>query len=482
MGLPSGVRLRDSCQACAISKTKCSKDKPQCNRCANRGTTCRYLVTQRCGRKSRSSTAQRDQEALAALAQWWESNPLATTDPASDDSSSTESPVPPPSPLSENARLAALDPMTDTGAADFFSMLNLEGMDMEMNLLPAGSYTSSLGNGESTDESLLLRRRDSGEACSPTAAPAIGFPGDGLLQKDPTEGGHHVSSSSSTAQSMAVALQLMSQLCCMQQQCSPPVLPQPHGDDPWAAAPTPGAAPLALVGESRAALQTVDGMLLRGGCEDGYLLAVVCLVMSKVLNAYAEAAESCIRPDDGGAHCRPWEDVTGVMSTNAAVSAAPVQASHALARNAATGSAPPADVGARRVSTPLRTAQHLLDDLITVRACLDDLGAKISLVGVQHNQHDWAVPSDLQLQQPDLALGGGLALFSTTPSSSAASSSPSLPSSPPRVVQPAQILQPVQSGLLFSASTLSQMHVELRSNLSRTSLQLINHLKQAWAT
>ncbi|KAL5051903.1 hypothetical protein BDW71DRAFT_193411 [Aspergillus fruticulosus] len=45
------VKLRGSCHACALSKLKCSQDKPTCTRCVKRGTTCQYLASKRAGRK-----------------------------------------------------------------------------------------------------------------------------------------------------------------------------------------------------------------------------------------------------------------------------------------------------------------------------------------------------------------------------------------------------------------------------------------------
>jgi hypothetical protein len=55
---PSAPKLRDSCDACASSKLKCSKDKPICSRCSKRGLTCEYVATKRGGRKpnNRSSS------------------------------------------------------------------------------------------------------------------------------------------------------------------------------------------------------------------------------------------------------------------------------------------------------------------------------------------------------------------------------------------------------------------------------------------
>ncbi|KAJ5698553.1 hypothetical protein N7462_000558 [Penicillium macrosclerotiorum] len=48
-------KLRGSCHACALSKVKCSKEKPICSRCTKRGTSCEYLVTKRPGRKQQEN-------------------------------------------------------------------------------------------------------------------------------------------------------------------------------------------------------------------------------------------------------------------------------------------------------------------------------------------------------------------------------------------------------------------------------------------
>ncbi|KAL2830746.1 aflatoxin regulatory protein-domain-containing protein [Aspergillus cavernicola] len=54
--IPPTVKLRGSCHACALSKLKCSQDKPTCARCSKRGTTCQYLASKRAGRKQGSRT------------------------------------------------------------------------------------------------------------------------------------------------------------------------------------------------------------------------------------------------------------------------------------------------------------------------------------------------------------------------------------------------------------------------------------------
>ena len=49
-------KLRDSCDACAVAKVRCSKKRPTCTRCGKRGLTCEYVATKRAGRPSRFST------------------------------------------------------------------------------------------------------------------------------------------------------------------------------------------------------------------------------------------------------------------------------------------------------------------------------------------------------------------------------------------------------------------------------------------
>ncbi|KAF2133646.1 hypothetical protein P153DRAFT_393448 [Dothidotthia symphoricarpi CBS 119687] len=52
-------KLRDSCDACASSKLKCHKQKPVCSRCAKRGIACNYLATRRAGRRYDSRRSDR---------------------------------------------------------------------------------------------------------------------------------------------------------------------------------------------------------------------------------------------------------------------------------------------------------------------------------------------------------------------------------------------------------------------------------------
>lgn len=61
------VKLRDSCHACASSKLRCSKEKPTCSRCAKRGKQCEYYATRRAGRKQASKLSANKSDVVPAL-------------------------------------------------------------------------------------------------------------------------------------------------------------------------------------------------------------------------------------------------------------------------------------------------------------------------------------------------------------------------------------------------------------------------------
>jgi hypothetical protein len=52
-------KLRDSCDACAAGKVRCTQTKPVCMRCEKRGLICEYIATKRAGRPSQRSNKGR---------------------------------------------------------------------------------------------------------------------------------------------------------------------------------------------------------------------------------------------------------------------------------------------------------------------------------------------------------------------------------------------------------------------------------------
>lgn len=49
-------KLRDSCDACAAAKIRCTRQKPTCSRCEKRKLNCEYTATKRAGRPSQALT------------------------------------------------------------------------------------------------------------------------------------------------------------------------------------------------------------------------------------------------------------------------------------------------------------------------------------------------------------------------------------------------------------------------------------------
>ncbi|KAF2171636.1 hypothetical protein M409DRAFT_17873 [Zasmidium cellare ATCC 36951] len=48
-------RLKESCDACSTAKVRCTKDKPNCSRCQQKGLSCEYSFSRRAGRKTTAS-------------------------------------------------------------------------------------------------------------------------------------------------------------------------------------------------------------------------------------------------------------------------------------------------------------------------------------------------------------------------------------------------------------------------------------------
>ena len=250
---PSGIKLRDSCHACAASKVKCSKEKPTCARCGDRDMPCRYLVTQRTGRKfARRSNSS---------------------------SSGHSSPLSP----GEAAAASVMDSPFMTWA----------GRSLEDWLAPPLSLPPLAGAATTTTcaPSILPTTRSLGGALPPwhdilSASTSTTDTGPdlsefgGLLSSpfattnQPLQqlGGDTQSSISDLQEPdcLMVALQLMGQL----------------------SSPCPTTAPNGLqmvMDENRGILESISAMMQFSGSHDGYFLVVASLVVSRVLGGYAAA-------------------------------------------------------------------------------------------------------------------------------------------------------------------------------------------------
>lgn len=59
--------IRNCCNACAVAKVKCTKEKPSCRRCVRRGHACFYAVAMRQGRPRQTTQERRSDQDLLGL-------------------------------------------------------------------------------------------------------------------------------------------------------------------------------------------------------------------------------------------------------------------------------------------------------------------------------------------------------------------------------------------------------------------------------
>ncbi|RYP66988.1 hypothetical protein DL771_007484 [Monosporascus sp. 5C6A] len=413
---PSGVKLRDSCQACAASKVKCSKDKPTCARCKERGTTCQYLVTQRTGRKFRRRNSENVQnnatpgqtitpplstspyspgEVKTATGVPFLDSPFTTLDTSLDDFIASL-PTPPslslPATPNQNGR-------NQPNVSPEYTQEGYPASSCPLNPadIPLPSYEDPLYASNETTLDPLEYGLDA-LACS--------FQTTQLSQLGATPS---LNGGSEQPDCLKTALRLMGDLSCR--------------ESPLSASPTPTgyehqAAPLqTIIEKNREAIETISAMLQFACSQDGYFLVVVSLVISKVLSGYAAAAR-----------------VPSTVENDKQSLSTPVSAS---------SSRWPTITAERIPTPPLKTeeidpmtAQRVLNELYRVQGLIDQLASKVQLCARRNNSFS----SEDSLLDND-----------TTPTS-----------------------------FPFSATVLSQLTSELRKRLSALSLELIDGLRQYW--
>ncbi|KAF2878492.1 hypothetical protein BDV95DRAFT_589419 [Massariosphaeria phaeospora] len=346
MPAPSGIKLRDSCDSCAASKVKCSKDKPSCNRCMERGVTCQYLVTQKTGRKMRRRDLRNDSVDTTSACQTM-TPPLSLASPCS----------PQLDPVTDismlDSQFSALDTSTPlySGLEDFLSTLpttssfdnlpnHLTSPDYTNESYVAGNYALNPAdipfptNGDSlfTSKDMGIESLDFDLASLASAFPTAQQPNE---PQTPATSPH--------SNNLELALRLMAQLSSRE-------------DDPslTPSLATPTSELQTVINKNKQVMETVNTLLQSPCSPDGYCLVVVCLVVSKVLSTYAAAAHGlCAR-----------ETTKRRLSISAS--------SSNLSAWSAAGE-PQAD------RTDPMAAQRVLDELYRVQASVDQLGAKMQL-------------------------------------------------------------------------------------------------------
>ena len=354
MSSPSEVKLRDSCGSCAASKVRCSKEKPTCNRCMERGIQCQYTIKQRTGRKFRRRDPISDNREDATSSQTV--TPMSSTSPFFPE-------------LDPTAGLSLFDSSLGTlnANADLFTSFDsFKAPPSTTNSisLPVNPYQNLLGypstcpdNNQSyaVDSCAIDEANDSFQSCegflsasremgpndeeSGLASPLTSsFP---TVQPSPLLGVAGNTTDSQQSDSLEAALRLMQQLSCGEDHLLRASLTA-NGHNHQAAKPLQLQM---LIDKNKKAMEAVRSTLQTTCSQDGYLLVVVCLVVSKVVSTYASAVRiPCARESD-----RRRPSASASSSTLSEKNKNPI------------------------------AAPQVLDELYRVQASIDQLGAKMQL-------------------------------------------------------------------------------------------------------
>jgi hypothetical protein len=173
----------------------------------------------------------------------------------------------------------------------------------------------------------------------------------------------------------------------------------------------------AVINKNKKVIETVSNMLQSTSSQDGYFLVVICMIVSKVLSTYADAAQGLRAHDEDGGRLTP------------------VSPPNRPGWSATTTEQPAPSPSTADQKDPV-AAQRVLDELYLVQASVDRLGEKLQLCAKQWQSFgNDTFPIDIEA---------------------------SLTAFP------------------FSATLLDQLYTELRKHLSTLSLELIDGLKQYW--
>ncbi|KAL9628837.1 MAG: hypothetical protein Q9204_005627 [Flavoplaca sp. TL-2023a] len=350
---PSGVKLRDSCESCAASKVRCSKEKPTCHRCTERGTLCQYSIQQRTGRKFRHREPGQDCVKDATLSQV--DPPLTSASPFFPELDTATD-------LSLfDSSFGALDsssilPMSSDGfnLSQSNSVIPSQDLLSNQNIYPDQTKSHAAGSSVLNDADVSSQTFES--FLSASSEPGADSDEFGLASSvssfltaplAPQFGATLHGTSTQPSDSLEIALQLMHQLSCGEdhhlvensiatsldhQKTEPPHL-------------------LTVLDKNKMAIEAVRSTLQTTNSHNGYLLVVVCLVVSKVLTAYESTVRTtCTRGNDGRASSTSAPSISAPSTS--ALSASPEQ----------------------RDPT---AAQRVLDQLYHVQASMDELGAKM---------------------------------------------------------------------------------------------------------
>lgn len=300
----AGPKLRDSCDGCATSKLKCSKEKPVCARCAKRGMKCEYFATKRAGRKlgGRRGTNAANIPHTASTLPWSissTSDSLASPDAIQLSFLQHESSYPDilPDLLSTGSTASSTPGTLISQIDDFFaspiSFFDTSDAANGTDCQPSTQDITSLLDQDGT--SLLLQ--DDAFSAIDEIIPDLdtAFKPQTPPDTQPSTS-HNESLSESPCCCLIRALSLFKQLfpnpsvsCSRSESHSRGSEKEDSADQ----LPTLEA----VVRENERTIEAISSMLECACSEDGYLLSIMSLIVLKVLGWYAAAARKEARSD-----------------------------------------------------------------------------------------------------------------------------------------------------------------------------------------
>nr|A0A411PQP1.1 RecName: Full=Agnestins biosynthesis cluster transcription factor AgnL10; AltName: Full=Agnestins biosynthesis cluster protein L10 [Paecilomyces divaricatus]QBG38878.1 transcription factor [Paecilomyces divaricatus] len=294
---PAGLKLRDSCNRCAVSKIKCSKEKPACARCAKQDKVCEYSATKRAGRK-RGSRRHNNPVPSPTTQDLPTAAPSTCPTFLEDPETIPLSPRPPfesypdlfPGIFSIGDDPLIATPITlDTFSFPFDSFsaspISLPTLDVsDGDHLPDAVPLNHLNHpGDRTDVARATALLASDHASASSMDPAAG------PQRPPDE------PSSGPICGFIRALGLLNGL-------SSPAWPTSHhpGLDPRPSSRS-------IMAENEQTVRAISEMLHCQCFDDGYLLAILSMLILKVLSSYATLLRQTPGPDGDGVS---WDNST----------------------------------------------------------------------------------------------------------------------------------------------------------------------------
>lgn len=461
-------KLRDSCQACALSKIKCPKEKPACSRCESRGITCEYFLTKRPGRRRESSirrsskiasnasskpnankdnsrpgdTVHAEQQSLGSGILSRNTIPFTPTDLSRSNSFLTSPSLISTSPINGNVpgtdssdvspalwEVSMSPGLTSSGSEvhgfDFF----MSAMDsaFEMPALDSGSinhtgadFASLLIPSESVDLDLVSKPMSTVDLPS-----AWGLSSLSSNNPVPLNGKANMAdvSEPTSCDCLTLALDLLKMLSSARG--------SPRGSstglDTMATSTENDINSIQTVlTKNKQSIEAVNSMLACSCAEDGFLLTILSMIVLKMLGAYAAAARAKLH-DAGAETGKPTILTNCIIFSN----------NDQLRRLSSLYDAPSDENGSERMA-----AQLVLGELHRVQRLVNQLSPRLK-GALEERERESRLEQDLWNRQRVMG------------------------ESEPMTMAP------------FSASTLDQVDSDLRKSLSNLSAGIISRLRQS---